>query len=279
MDTRTRRRDHLVFVRAGANSLHLQTLLDDPGRSWDCFISWYVTPSHTGGAEYQGSDGMNKLDAFVIASESSLRDHAYRYVLLLDDDIRFKPGDISRLFAICERERLHLCQPSLTWGTNINHPVTLWNPICTVREVGFVEVMAPCFSREALLALLPSFRLTVSTWGVDYAWAALLKDKLPLTVVDAVQVDHIKEVDLADGPFYRYMKGMGVDPEQECAEVVRKISGMPVRATTGDDHRYRWPLPQVVNRRLMWLAETLKMRGHRLRLKRRSAHAPVAVTR
>lgn len=163
-------RDYLVFVRAGARSLHRRAIEEDSRRNWDCCVSWYSDPPpEESVAERYDHRGANKYEAFAQTFHDAQARQSYRYVLLLDDDVKFRPGDISRFFDICDHEQLELSQPALAWGTHANFPVTLWNPACRVRQVGFVEVMAPCFSRTALEQLLPTFTLTRSTWGIDHA--------------------------------------------------------------------------------------------------------------
>lgn len=258
-------RNYLVFVRAGAASLHRQLIEQDPQRNWDCCVSWYVDPPPSEAlADQYDHRGINKYDAFMQTFQDALIRAPYRYVLLLDDDVQFRPGDISRFFDICNREGLDLCQPALAWGTHATFDVSLWNPVCSVRRVGFVEVMAPCFSRATLEQLLPTFKLTRSTWGIDHAWASILAGQNRLAVVDAVRVQHTKPVDVENGPFYRLMRSQGVEPHTELREVLKRYPHIE-RGTLDVLHRYRWWLPRALNRRLMWLFEKHKKRWHRAR--------------
>ncbi len=267
-------RDYLVYVRAGARSLHRKAIEDDSRRNWDCCVSWYSDPPPAESlAEHYDYRGTNKYEAFAETFRDAHARMAYRFVLLLDDDVKFLPGDISRFFDICERERLDLSQPALAWGTHMNFPVTLWNPACRVRHVGFIEVMTPCFSRAALEQLLPTFTLTRSTWGIDHAWASLLGGQGRVAVVDAVRVEHTKAVDPAHGAFYRLMKRLGVDPYAELAEMLERYPNRHPLGTLDAVHRYRWRLPQRLNRSLMWLFEKHKTRWHRARRRSQCAAA------
>jgi hypothetical protein len=71
----------------------------------------------------------------------------------------------------------------------------MWNPASIVRRVSFVEVMTPVFSADALFDLAPMFSNSRSTYGIDWAWAALLRDRDAIHVVDAVRVDQLRPVD------------------------------------------------------------------------------------
>lgn len=94
-------REYLVFVRAGKGSLHPQWLAQDPQRNWDCCVNaWGEAPSEPGGleAEWHEGGGLNKFEGFLEIYPRLLAERPYRYVLMLDDDLAFAPGDLSRFF-------------------------------------------------------------------------------------------------------------------------------------------------------------------------------------
>ena len=235
-------RDYLVFVRAGRNSLHPEMLADDPDRNWDCCINgWEAPPGSTArdfGVESFYPGALNKFEAFDAMFGGSMADMPYRYVMMIDDDLRFTPGDVSRFFELCESHCLFLCQPAIGLGSNANHLINIRNPVCEIRQVNFVEVMAPCFSREALQVLLQTFRLTRCTWGIDYAWSSLLDGQSKISIVDAVPMDHTKPMDRAEGPFYRRLRSMGIEPDEELAAVHRNFPPWGEMRTLPQGHRY-----------------------------------------
>lgn len=253
------RRPYLVFMRCGSESLHRRLLAEDPERRWDCCVSWYSPPIAERLADYYTSGGDNKLEGFLRFRAQHGELHRYRYVLLLDDDVYFEPGDISRFLGICDRHATLLAQPALRWRTNYNLRVTLHNPACELRRVSFVEVMAPCFRTDVLEELLPTLGLAKSTWGVDVAWASLLQASgRPLHVVDAVQVEHTRPFDPRAGAFYRKLLAMGVDPY---TELERLKSSYPIRGgrrTLRQGHVYRGLLGAVAGRPAFIFFETLK---------------------
>jgi hypothetical protein len=215
-------RKHVVFIRAGASSVHRRLLLEDPKRNWDCFVNWYIAAPDETVAEYYSTEGFNKYEGFVAAWQQGLRDKGYHYIALLDDDLLFAAGDISKMFELCERYGLAISQPALRWGSNSNHPVSLWNPLTRYRQTNFVEVMMPFMAGHVVEQLLPSFTRTRSTWGIDHLWYALLEGKQALAVVDAVRVHHMKPADVNGGAFYRYLAAAGVDAWQEYHEVMQE---------------------------------------------------------
>lgn len=261
-------KDYLVFYRAGPNSLHAKALNEDPQRNWDCCISWYCEPKKEALAEYYLSGKDNKYESFVEFLDSTPAAKGYRYYLLVDDDVAYSPGDISRFFEICDRHSLYLCAPVLKWGTNSNHDVTLWNPLCEIRQVTYVEVMTPCFSRQALNDLRDTFLLTKSTWGIDYAWSSRLSGQGKIAAVDAIRVEHTKAADPSGGAFYLKLKSMGVDLGEEYASIKHSYPPFGGFRTARHGHLYRFGLPDFIGWPLTRLFEHVNKRVHR-RMRRR----------
>lgn len=268
-EAKRKMRDYLVFFRAGRTSLHRETLDADGARNWDCCINAWAGFSEADAADaaagrldiFQDAS-VNKFEAFAAYAQAG-RAGGYRQVLLLDDDLRFNPGDLSRYFELCEREGLYLSQPAIAWGSHANHLVNLWNPVCAVRRVNFVEVMAPCFSRQALQDLVrPTFRLTRCTWGIDYAWASLRQAHGDLSIVDAITMAHTKPMDRAGGPFYDALRRQGIDPEEELAGVHARFPRLGDMRSLPAGHRYRSPLNDDVNAALLAWTEQHKLEAH-----------------
>ena len=265
-------RDFLVFVRAGPNSLHRRMLAEDPQRNWDCCVSWYCPPPQETGAEFYLAEGDNKFEAFELFYRRTQGSHPYRYYLVLDDDIEFVAGDVSRFLSLCAQYNCFLAQPALRWGTNASHHVTLWNPACRVRQTSFVEVMAPCFSRPAVDRLRSTFLLSRSTWGIDYAWASLLHDQSRMAIIDAVRVDHVKPVDMVGGAFYRKLLSEGVDAQAEYGEIKKRFPSFGPLRTEAGNHVLAGgiSLPSWMSLPTIRLLDGIKKRMHRRIL--RAAH-------
>jgi hypothetical protein len=251
-------RPYLAFVRAGADSLHGRLIAEDPRRNWDCCVSWYVSPRSEALAEFYSHGGFNKLDGFLEFARERPEYRDYRYVMLLDDDVYLRPGDLSRFFALCERYGTYLSQPALRWFTHTTINALVRNPVCVVRRVSFVEVMAPCFSQAALASLLPTFGMTRSTWGNDLAWAGTIGGRHPICVVDAVGMDHTRTGDGRPTAFYRKLTEMGVDPGAELERVRRMYPAFRGSRTLGTGHVFRSGIPAWAAPALMRLFEQLK---------------------
>ena len=252
------RRPYLVFVRSGAASLHGRLIAEDPQRNWDCCVSWYITPPPEQLAEYYSHGGFNKLDGFLEFWRECSAARDYRYLLLLDDDVYLRPGDVSRFFSLCEQYATYLAQPSLRWFTHTTINALVRNPVCVLRQVSFVEVMAPCFSQAAIVELLPTFGMTRSTWGTDLAWAGTIAGRHPICVLDAVGMDHTRTGDGRPTAFYRKLTEMGVDPGEELARVRRLYPAFRGSRTLRSGHVYRAGVPRWAAPFLLRFFEELK---------------------
>lgn len=254
------RRPYLAFFRAGPNSLHPRLMAEDPLRNWDCAVShWSPEQPTDTAAEICTNGGDNKLEGFIEFWRTDPRARGYRYYLLVDDDIYFEPGDISRLFSLCDRYGTDLSQPALKWNTFYNLNVTVENPICQLRRVSFVEIMAPCFSAATIERLLPTFCESRSTWGVDWAWACLMRDNGKLYVVDAVAVEHTKAMDVGGGAFYRKLRAEGVDFRDELQRARARYGEFGPMRTRAGPHVYRRGIPRALGFVLMHVFESLKI--------------------
>lgn len=252
-------RPYLLFVRAGAESLHRRLIAEDRERNWDCCVSWYASPADEHIAEYYCGGGDNKLEGFLEFWRHRPQPWPYRYVWIMDDDIYLKPGDISRFFDFCERYSTYVSQPALRWFTHTTLNVLVHNPTCVLRRVSFVEVMAPCFSTPALEHLIHTFDWTKSTWGTDWAWGCLLQGRQPLYVVDAIVMDHTRAGDGRPGPFYRKLSAMGIDPIEELHRVERMFPEFVGARTLRDGHIFRKGIPKLFAPLLWRVFERLKV--------------------
>lgn len=251
-------RPYLVFVRAGDDSLHGRLIAEDPARNWDCCVSWYVAPKPEQEAEYYSQGGFNKFDGFLEFWRERAGALDYRYILLLDDDVYLAPGEVSRFLTLCDVYQTYLCQPALHWFTQTTMNALVRNPVCVLRQVSYIEVMAPCFSGAALRELIGTFGMTRSTWGTDLAWAGLIDGRRPIYVVDAVGMDHTRHGDGRPGAFYRKLAEMGVDPNSELESVLTAYPQLRRNRTLPGGHVYRAGVPRALAPALMWMFERLK---------------------
>jgi hypothetical protein len=142
----------------------------------------------------------------------------YEYVWLPDDDIAADTARVNRLFELAAEFQLAVCQPAIGQG-DVSFRSLRANPQYLLRYSRFVEIMCPMFSREALKRVLPTFKLNVTGWGLDWLWASMFGPE-ELAVIDATPVHHTRP--LATGGVHSRFAAMGVDPHQELTDLMRK---------------------------------------------------------
>ncbi|RZL40321.1 MAG: DUF707 domain-containing protein [Rubrivivax sp.] len=191
------RRQHLIVARVGRNSLHPRWLDRARMRSWDLHLCPFEP------LPAAAREDCSTSDVIVGPKWAGLREllnrwdgwRGYQYIWLPDDDLLTDAPNIDRFFATAATLGWDLCAPALDETSYYAHYSTMRNRRCTARRTGFVEIMAPCFSRAALGQLLPT--LSESTtgwgWGLDSVWPKLLGYQ-NVGVIDATPVRHTRPV-------------------------------------------------------------------------------------
>ncbi len=217
-------RRNLAIVRAGDGSLHTQWLnRSGEERNWDLIVSYWGDDPNA----YCGGDWL-RIDCKGLkfqAVNELIRTHGelvrkYDYVWLAEDDLACTCRDINRFFDICRHERLDLAQPSLTRDSYFSLAMTLESPFFRLRYTSFVEIMAPCFSADALVKLLPTFNESLSGYGLEELWVDLLGEEAPVAIIDEVQMRHTRPV--GGGQLYKALGALGKSAWGELEEVFKK---------------------------------------------------------
>jgi hypothetical protein len=188
---------NLVLARVGRSSLHPTWLDRSQPRSWDLRLCPYQQ------LDGHASEGCIVDEVVPGPKWTGLREllhrwngwREYDWIWMPDDDIFTTQATIDRLFQIAENLRFDLCAPALNEASYYAHFTTMRNGRCHARRTGFVEIMAPCFSRRALETLLPTFDLTTTGWGwgLDSLWPKLLQYR-NIGVIDSAAVLHTRPV-------------------------------------------------------------------------------------
>ena len=105
---------------------------------------------------------------------------------MAEDDLACTCADINRFFDICRQERLDLAQPALALDSYFNLAITLESPCFRLRYTSFVEIMAPCFSADALVKVLPTLKESLSGYGLEELWVMLLGEGASVAIIDEV---------------------------------------------------------------------------------------------
>lgn len=241
---------NLVIVRAGDQSLHPGWTTTPGARDWDLVVSYFGDDPqrYRSSTERRVDDKGLKWRGLhaLLTREAFWRD--YDYIWLPDDDLAIGQAAVSELFAAMAELDLALAQPALSWTSYFSIPVTLRRPRFRARFTNIVEIMAPCFSRAALDACLPTFAPALSGWGLSWVWPKLLGgDGRRCAIIDAIEVTHTRPV---GGPDYPWLAAEGINAMDERAETLRRY-GMPTMpeatvsaAITDDGHMLDPLLPE-----------------------------------
>jgi len=219
----------------------------DQKRSFDIAVRHHAEPAQNNpllaAADYVLTGGFSKFHSASQFLKLPQLHKAYSGYLFLDGDVEFEPGAIDRLFAIASLLKLDLAQAALTTDSFSSWPVTRASEKFVCRQTSFVEVMAPYLSSDALDRVLPTFDQSISGYGLDFAWACILK-RQRIGIIDDVRMRHTKPVDKTAGSFYLYLKSIGVDPDAEQAMMFERF-GISRLERPHDVAGYMLPDPEI----------------------------------
>lgn len=118
----------------------------------------------------------------------------YDYFYIPDDDIYIDTEDIHRLFEYMIKYSLAIAQPALS-HSYYSYPHTLRCLNSRIRFTNFVEVMQPCFSKDALNKVLFTFNKNRNGWGIDFHWGKLVDyNKKNMAIIDDIVSVHTRPV-------------------------------------------------------------------------------------
>jgi len=189
-------------------------------------MSYYAEP-HRNNPLFETADiilggGYSKFHSaklFFEAYEAGLK---YDALIFVDGDLEllFDPGEF---FSFCLDQNFAIAQASLTEDSYYSFHITRHNPSLLYRTTNYVETMAPLFSKRLLREVWPFFDKSISTWGLDILWSVMLPTGWTAAIVDQFQMRHAKPVDIINGPFYRYIRSLGIDCQAEVRSIMNEL--------------------------------------------------------
>ena len=182
-----------VFVAAGKDSLHRQLLSGNADFDLHLLVydDSYDKFCHDTDFIYGSSGYKMDMTYRYLQQHPSYLDE-YEYFFLMDDDVRMTTEEVNKLFMLMRKYNLKIAQPSLlmsyyTYSHTANHP------LCVLRYTNFVEMMVPCFSKEALRRVLPTFKRQVRGCGIEMHWPVLIEvTHRDMAIIDAVHAVHTR---------------------------------------------------------------------------------------
>lgn len=184
---------NLVIGVVGDSSLH-KNWISGATPDFDLFLVYYgeLGNRYRNDAMYYDFAKGTKfliIDA-MIKKHKEVFDH-YDAIFIPDDDILIDTIGINRFFSIFHRYHLVIAQPAIIGWLSMTEATPQFDKI--LRYVRCVEIMTPCFSKDALSICQPSFTENKTNWGIDWLWFNLLgepQDKL--AVIDDVVAVHTR---------------------------------------------------------------------------------------
>lgn len=184
-----------VFVPVGKDSLHRQLLKGDADFDLHLLIYDGSYNKFCDDSDFIACDAGYKMDMtyrYLLRHPELLE--KYEYFFLLDDDIVISTEDVNRFFAMMREYQLKIAQPSLVMSY-YTYKHTVFHPFYILRYTNFVEMMMPCFSRDALKAVLPTFEQKVRWCGIEMHWPILIgSSHKDMAIVDAISAKHTRPV-------------------------------------------------------------------------------------
>jgi len=118
----------------------------------------------------------------------------YNYFFFPDDDISINTAGIHKLFRYMKKYDLAIAQPAIV-NSYYSHPHTLRVETSKIRFTNFVEIMMPCFSKDALRRVLFTFNATKYGWGIDFHWGDILEYRhMNMAIIDDIYSVHTRPV-------------------------------------------------------------------------------------
>lgn len=129
---------------------------------------------------------------FPLLNEIVSRMPSTGWLVVADDDLVFRSGDVVEFLAVCERARFDLAQPAHVPTSRFSHAHTVAQPGVVARRSTFVEI-GPLFCVSAAIrdAVMPFPADSGMGWGLDVDWYELGMRGASLGIVDSVPIEHL----------------------------------------------------------------------------------------
>ncbi len=117
----------------------------------------------------------------------------YDYAIFPDDDLEYCEAFVPRFLDLLEGHDIGLAQPALTPDSYHTYGLCVRQEDAILRFTNFVEVMSPCFRRDALRQLGETLAADISPmgYGFDLHWPYACADAgVKMAVIDDTPISH-----------------------------------------------------------------------------------------
>ncbi len=184
-----------VISAVGKDSLH--RMWTEGGHNFDLHLIVYddSTEKYLGDTEYICHiKGYKLKNVYKYLGTNSWILNKYDYFFIPDDDIMMDSVTIDALFDAMQHYRLKIAQPSLV-KSYYSWDHTLKDRFCFLRYTNMIEMMVPCFSRDALQKVLFTFNENETGWGIEAHWPLLIDSNYrDMAIIDGVSIVHTRPI-------------------------------------------------------------------------------------
>jgi glycosyltransferase involved in cell wall biosynthesis len=194
--TDTIHKRYCVISAVGKDSLHKEWLKGKEKPEFDLHLIVYDNSFNT---FYNDTDFISCKRGYKLKLVYDyLKNHPeymeYNYFFIPDDDIQSNTDNINLMFHYMEQYHLEIAQPGLS-QSYYTYPHTLRDKLCILRYTNFVEIMLPCFSKRALIAVLETFNANESGWGIEGHWPILIDSThKDIAILDQIEMVHTRPI-------------------------------------------------------------------------------------
>ena len=228
-------RKNCVISAVGKKSLHKYWLRNGENRTFDLHLIVYdesFTEFYNDADFVYLKKGFKlKLVYDYLMNHTNFLEH-YSFFFIPDDDIMTDAQSIDKLFSLMEQYSLKIAQPALK-QSYYTYPITLQEHYFVLRYSNFVEMMLPCFSREALNKVINTFNENESGWGTEFHWPLLIKaNKTDMAIIDSVPMIHTQPVKKGrtenEKELYAYLEKYHITPHSEEYKFVMEKTSLEI---------------------------------------------------
>jgi len=181
------------IYRARNSALVEEILAPGEGR-WDVHLWALDEPSPTLGGFTRGVGAGGRFELLQRLLDDSPPSPS-SWVVISDDDYRFRRGTLVDLLALAQAANLDLAQPAHRRFVNANHQFNLVRPRVIARRTHFVEIGPLVVMSPAGRTVVTPFPPAQMGWGVEAQWGVASREgRIVAGIVDAVTIEHLGHV-------------------------------------------------------------------------------------
>jgi hypothetical protein len=119
----------------------------------------------------------------------------YAWLVIVDDDVAFRPTMLDRLIGFSEACDFRIAQPAHRLSSYASYAITLRRPDCLARQTRFVEIGPVTAIHNTAFPELMPFPPSRWGYGLDLMWSHTARAQgWKMGVIDACPIGHLRPV-------------------------------------------------------------------------------------